>query len=170
MSDATPSAKPGVLRQEGPHRVTVAPGATSALAPSVGPAAPRLRPAVGAQRPAVPAGSEPAPAREAGLRQRAAGVSDSVTEVRRLPGRSAIHGAFAPEGNGSRLGQSSAAATALEQRLSALAELNSNTTKTVTAFEVRVGQVERPSTSAAQPGEQVSQDKPKRSLFKRRTP
>ncbi|MFM8665133.1 MAG: hypothetical protein ACKOE3_03025 [Betaproteobacteria bacterium] len=85
-----------------------------------------------------------------------------------MPGRSAIHGAFAPEGNGSRSAQPAAAASALEQRLSALAELNSHTTKTVTAFEVRVGQVERPS-SAAQPGEQASLDKPKRSLFKRRT-
>ena len=169
MSDATPSAKPAVLRQEGPHRVTVAPGATSALAPSVGPAAPRLRPAVGAQRPAVPAGGEPAQAREAGLRQRAAAVSGSVTEVRRLPGRSAIHGAFAPEGKEPRSGQPSAAASALEQRLSALAELNSNTTKTVTTFELGVGQVER-SSSAAQTREDTSPDKPKRSLFKRRTP
>lgn len=169
MSDATPSGKPGVLRQEGPHRVTVAPGATSALAPSVGPAAPRLRPAVGALRPAVPAGDESASAREGSLRQRAAGVSGSVTQVQRLPGRSAIHGAFAPEGNGSSSGQPSAAASALEQRLSALAELNSNTTKTVTTFELGVGQVER-SSSSAQTGEHTSPDKPKRSLFKRRTP
>jgi len=168
MSEPSNPGKPGVLRQEVPHRVSVAPGATSALAPSAGPAGPRLRSAAGHSPSSVP-GADAAPQRQQASLRRRADVSDgSSTEVRHLAGRKAVNAVFTPKQESLGALHAPAATSAIEQRLSALADLNSNTLKTVTAFEGRVGPQDQPS-SAADVAEQTAPEKAPRSLFKRRS-
>lgn len=133
---AEPQGKPGVIRQEGPHRVQVAPGSHSALAPSVGVGSKRLRPAIGAapQPGAGFTGSEPD---ATSLKRHMAGSMGSTTEIRRTPGRTPVNGRFAP-GDAPNAASSTAAPSALDLRLMALSELNAHTSKTVTSFEREV--------------------------------
>ncbi|NBQ91759.1 MAG: hypothetical protein EBS47_07655 [Betaproteobacteria bacterium] len=166
MSETTDPGKPAVLRQEGPHRVKVAPGSQSALAPSVSLGTQRLPPAVGSAPAAQARGEVTAERRSATLRQQPRAAASSSTEVRHLPGRAAINGRFAPGAEASGTAEL-ADTNALEQRLSALAELNSTTSKTVTAFESRVGSLGEPVSAPVGAGNTAPVNT-KRSLFKRR--
>ena len=177
MSDPSePQGKPGIVRQEGPHRVQVAPGSHSALAPSVGVGSKRLRPAIGAA-PLPGAFVEGAEEVGTSMRRRVQGNDGSTTEIRRLPGRAPVNSRFAP-GNESKVASTVAAPSALEKRLTALAELNAQTSKTVTSFEREVSS-QNPdtvqpikSTAAADPAAAGAGHEPGtsiRSLFKRRT-
>jgi hypothetical protein len=167
MSDTTTAGKPAVLRQDGPHRVTVAPGAHSALSPTVGPSGPRLRPAAGAGTSQGPGGSVVPLRPSANLRSRAADAGSSGTTVQRVAGRASSRGGTLPEGGVGRAA-SAAAVSALDVRLSALAELNSKTSKTVTAFEGDVGFQDEPTRLSGGPAPPEPQMAP-RSLFKRRS-
>jgi hypothetical protein len=177
MSETSePQGKPGIIRQEGPHRVQVAPGSHSARAPSVGVGSKRLRPAIGAA-PLPDAFVEGAEAVATGMRRQVQGGASSTTEIRRIPGRSPVNSRFAP-GNESTVASTAAAPSALEKRLTALAELNAQTSKTVTSFEREVSsqnpdtvQPIKP-TAAADPAAAGAGHEPGtaiRSLFKRRT-
>jgi hypothetical protein len=129
MSETSePQGKPGIVRQEGPHRVQVAPGSHSALAPSVGVGSKRLRPAIGAA-PLPDAFVEGAEAVGIGMRRHVQGGASSTTEIRRIPGRSPVNSRFAP-------GNDSTVATSLAPPFAAYSRGEQN---------------ERPSTDA-QPG------------------
>lgn len=167
MSDAPSSGKPAVLRQEGPHRVTVAPGAHSALSSSPGPSGPRLRPAVGAASPQAPEGGAAPMRQAASLRQRSGAGAAAVTEVRHIAGRTPGTAGPHSETDAERAA-ASAALSALEQRLSALAELNFKTSKTVTSFEGDVGFHAQPTPAPGGLEPPVPQ-KASRSLFKWRS-
>ena len=139
MSQETPkpAGAPAVLRQDGPHRVTVAPGAHSALAPSAGVGTKRLRPAVGAA-PLPRLDSNDAQATAALDGRRRSPRDSSSTEIRRLPGTAAVKGRFAP-GQEETLSPAPRPSTAaLEARLASLARLNQETSATVTAFEQQI--------------------------------
>lgn len=163
MSDTPDTGAPGVLRQEGPHRVKVAPGSQSALAPSVGVGTKRLRPAVGAAPVPVPMGEGDAPHLSPLLKQRQ-GTGASTTEVRRLPGRAAVNGRFAPGAEPAQPRVRPAEPSALEQRLAALAELNSKTSRSVTAFEGQVTALTGPAIGVPSAADAQTPDAPKRSL------
>lgn len=171
MSDTPEPNTPGVLRQEGPHRVKVAPGANSALAPSVGVGTKRLRPAVGAAPTPVPMGEGAAPHLAANLRLRnPAGAS--TTEVQRLPGRAPVHGRFAPGEEPAEPRVRPAEPSALELRLAALAELNARTSRSVTAFEGQVTELTGQATALQSAPDASTPQAPSRSLrtlFKRRS-
>ena len=167
MSDSPDSGKPAVLRQEGPHRVAVAPGAHSALSPTANLNGPRIRPAAGAASSQALVGSGASMRRAASLRQGAGAGAGSVTEVRHMAGRTPAQGPGHSENSAARAA-ASAAHSALEQRLSALAELNSKTAKTVSSFEGDVGFQAQPTPT---PGglEPPLLQKATRSLFKRKS-
>lgn len=167
MSDKpSDAAGPALVRQEGPHRVKVAPGSQSALSTGVGLGTPRLRPAVGAVPMPDVGASSPTGLGQAMLRPRAAGQAP-VTEVRRLPGRAPVHGRFAP-GEADATPDPRQATDALERRLSALAELNSKTSRSVTTLERSV--LPPTEEKAAPPaGEPPTQPPVKRGLFNRRS-
>ncbi len=174
MNDSTRSSPPApaMLRQEGPHKVTVAPGGHSALSPQVGLGTKRLRPAVGA----VPIPGAVLPDLPAAtLRGGRVGEGTSVTEVRRLPGPRVPQGRWAAGVPDSDASERAAQADALAQRLSALAELNVRTAKGVTALEREAG-LGLDSVASALPDESPNDasDPPKptglRRLFNRRSP
>jgi hypothetical protein len=111
------------------------------------------------------------------MRRQVQGGASSTTEIRRIPGRSPVNSRFAP-GNDSTVASAVAAPSALEKRLTALAELNAQTSNTVTSFEREVSSqspdtvqpiksmaaVDPAATGAGhEPGSSI------RSLFKRRT-
>lgn len=169
-------ASPGVIRQEGPHRVQVAPGSHSALAPSVGVGTKRLRPAIGAA-PLPGAFVDGTQGSGSAMRRQADGAVGSTTEIQRTPGRTPINSRFAPikEATAS---SAKAAPSALDLRLTALAELNAKTSKAVTSFEHEVSS-RSPKTvkpegatagaaDSAAAGAPDAQGTPRRSLFKRR--
>lgn len=166
MSEADDTQKPGLIRQEGPHRVKVAPGSQSALAPSVGLSKPGLRPAVGQAASPVAAGVHHT-LPSAGLRHRQGGGA-SVTEVRRMPGRTPISGRFAPGQVAPSSAPEPAQPSAWDQRLAALAELNARTLSAVQSFEAEVKPAE-PVQPAASPARDVSSAHRLRNLFKRRS-
>lgn len=167
MSDQpSDTAGPAVLRQEGPHRVKVAPGSQSALSTSVGLGTKRLRPAVGAVPMPDAAASAAAELGQAQLRSRAAGQG-STTEVRRLPGRAPVNSRFTP-GQADAVPESRMATDALERRLSALAELNSKTSRSVTSLE-RLVLPPQGDEAAPPAGDASAQPPAKRGLFNRRS-
>lgn len=140
MSDAKPESPPApaMLRQEGPHKVTVAPGGHSALSSNVGLGTKRLRPAVGAAPVPTPLSSDGPGLSPASLRTRGPASGGSVTEVRRLPGRAPVSGRFLPGQAEPSSAPRDDRAAALEKRLAALAEFNARTSRTVTALEREV--------------------------------
>ncbi len=158
---ASPAAAPAVLRQEGPHRVTVSAGSNSALSSSVGVGTKRLRPAIGAAPPpgldaqALAALLPPTLGRR-GVRE------SSSTEVRREAGRAPVNGRFAPgqlDQGAARRDQSTAE---LDARMAALAQFNQHTSKAVTALERQI--------SDRQPQEPPQGPSKRRGLFKRSSP
>lgn len=169
-TDTEPDSQPSVLRQEGPHRVKVAPGSQSALAPSVGLGTGRLRPAVGADTDAAPIPGA-APKIDSPTLGRRSPVRGSVTEVRHLPGPAAVRGRFAPQANPRSTPPSQSGPSDLERRLSALAALNARTSADITAFERSISVPASDGTTdesnATAPA--VEPTKGLRSLFKRRS-
>jgi hypothetical protein len=152
------TAAPAVLRQEGPHRVTVSAGSNSALSSSVGVGTKRLRPAIGA---APPPGLD-AQALSALLPPtlgRRSGRESSRTEVRREAGRKPVDGRFAPGQADPVSSARDQSAAELEARLAALAQFNQHTSKAVTALEVQM--------SESQPEQPPQGTPPRRGLFKR---
>jgi hypothetical protein len=101
------------------------------------------------------------------LRRRSGSVAESGAVVRRLAGRTPAQGGPHAE-EGAARAAASAALNALDQRLSALAELNSKTSGTITSFEGDVGFQAQPTPA---PGglEPLLLEKAKRGLFKRRS-
>ena len=151
-------AAPAVLRQEGPHRVTVSAGSNSALSSSVGVGTKRLRPAIGAAPPpgldaqALAALLPPTLGRQA-LRE------SSSTEVRREAGRAPVNGRFAPGQRDQDTAPRNQSTAELEARLAALAQFNQHTSTAVTALERQM--------SESQPEEPLQGQPKRRGLFKR---
>jgi len=138
MNEPSDHGAPGIIRQEGPHRVNVAPGSHAAMAPSgAEQGGKRLRPALGAAPLPTQADQGTAHDMEDTLRKRP-GAGGSTTEIQHLPDRVAVNGRFAPGEASPAPAAPRAAPNALEQRMAALAELNSKTSRTVTAFESEV--------------------------------
>lgn len=139
MSEGTAEAAPApaMIRQEGPHRVSVAPGATSAYAKPAPLDENRLRTEpTGVDRRSVPSDGTGPGAPAARLRTRGAGDAASSTSVRHQIGPD---GAWQrqPEPPSERQRRESAA-QALQERLNRLAALNAETSRRVAAAESTV--------------------------------
>lgn len=130
----TPGPAPGLLRHEGAHRVTVAPGAHSALSSAPPTSGPRLRPKPGP----IPASLRSGPPSPSGAAtdttvHRGTPVPDSRTAVDRTARRQTQHARWLPE-----LGEPRAAdqsASDLQERLDRLAKANAETSHKVVALE-----------------------------------